>query len=461
MPESQAVGVILAGGKGTRMKSDLPKGLHKVAGVPMVELIGRAMKAAGIQRVVIVVGHRGELIQEALGDKYEYAWQDKQLGTGHAASMTRPLLVDHAGPLVIAPGDAPLLSKEVFEAILEEHKGVACTLAIATLEDPTGYGRVIRDDKGVPCRIVEEKDASPEQKKIKEVCTSLYCFDAQALFKGIKNLKNANAQGEYYLTDMVNILHGQGGKLQTFSTQDPGVLLGVNDRWQLSEAEKGMRMALLKKHAMDGVTLIDPDTTYIGLDVEIGVDTVIEPCTSILGATKIGSSCKIGPNTRIENSSIGESCTVLMSHLVRSTLGNEVKCGPFANLRPGTVLKDRVKIGNFVEVKNSSVGQETSISHLSYIGDAELGAETNIGAGTITCNYDGFVKSKTTIGDGVFVGSNSTLVAPITLEDGSFVAAGSTVTHSVPADGAAFGRARQETKEGWAEKWREKKRSQQ
>lgn len=443
------------------MKSDLPKALHQISGLPMVEWVGRAMRMAGFERVVLVIGHGGELVEKALGDRYEYVWQREQLGTGHAALMTRALLADHKGPIVIAPGDAPLLTADVFRRLVDEHGKNACTFATSVVDDPTGYGRVVRDQSGQPIRIVEEKDATPEQKAIKEVSAALYCFDGPSLFRELPKLKNNNAQREHYLPDVVYMLAQGQAKVKAVQFQEASVLVGVNDRWQLAEAESTIRTAILKRVALSGVTLQDPSTIYIGPDVEIGPDTIIEPGTLLIGRTSIGARCRLGPNTRIQDCSVGDDSRVLMSHLVRARLGKRVICGPFANLRPGADLADDVKVGNFVEVKNAILHENVSASHLSYIGDSEVGADTNIGAGVITCNYDGFEKHRTTIGRDVFVGSNATLVAPLEIQDGSMVAAGSTITSNVPEDAGAFGRARQETKEGWAKKWREKRRSQQ
>lgn len=454
-------GIVLAAGKGTRMKSDLPKGLHPVLGLPMVELIARAMKSAGVERPIIVIGHGGELIQEALGDGYDYAWQREQKGTGHAALMAADLLKNHEGPVIIAPGDTPLLGADTLRELCDRHieTRAKCTLATSYVEDPTGYGRIVRDSQGRVVGIVEHKDATPEQHAIKEVNAAVYCFDCQTLLQIFPTLSNSNSQGEYYLTDAVSAVHAGGGDVVGLIVADHEILMGVNDRWQLAQAEKALRLRVNRQHALNGVTIIDPASTYIGLDVQIGPDTTIEPSTFLQGCTVIGSGCHIGPCTKIRNSILSDGVNVYFSQVVEAELGQGVKVGPYSNLRPGTVLGSKTKIGNFVEIKKSTLGEAVSVSHLTYIGDASVGDATNIGAGTITCNYDGFVKHPTTIGSDVFVGSNSTLVAPVTIEDGSMVAAGSVVTHNVPADALAFGRSRQEVKEGWVSRWRMKKRS--
>lgn len=454
-----AVGILLAAGKGTRMKSELPKGLHRVCGVPMVDLVARAMAAAGIEERWIVVGHGGDLVVQALGPTYRYAWQHEQNGTGHAALMAIQAMAGNVPETVlIAPGDTPLLRAEVFSHLLERHResSAQCTVATAILPDATGYGRILRDERG-PVAIVEHKDATPEQRQIREVNAAIYVFHGPTLSELLPQLNANNAQGEIYLTDMVGAVRRRGGKVEGVVFDDPDILRGVNDRWQLAEASKVLRLNILRHHALNGVTIVDPDTTYIEPDVTIGVDTTLEPGTILEGSTTIGSKCHIGPNTKIQDSTVGNYCTVLMSHLNEATMLDGARCGPFANLRPGAVLGEGAKIGNFVEVKNATLGARVAVSHLSYIGDGTVGANTNIGAGTIFCNYDGFVKSPTVIGENVFVGSNSTLIAPVTIGDGAMIAAGSVITHNVEPDALAFGRARQETKEGWVPHWRQRR----
>lgn len=440
------------------MKSDLPKGLHPVCGLPMVELIGRAMKAAGIERPIIVIGHRGELLRDALGDSYDYAWQRDQQGTGHAAMMAAHGLQGHKGPVVIAPGDTPLLSSDVIASLMAAHieLGNKCTVASSIVADPKGYGRVLRNENGRVRKIVEDKDATPEEKAVNEVNAGIYCFDCATLLNILPKLQKANSQGEYYLTDAVEAVANMGQADATVF-EDPEMLMGVNDRWQLAQADKALRTRILRGHALNGVTLMDPDTTYIGADVEIGAESIIEPSTMLIGKTRIGERCQVGPFTRIRDSVVGDGCYVYLSHLTHATLHDGVKVGPFANLRPDAILEKAVRIGNFVEVKNSTLAEGAKANHLAYIGDSSVGVDTNIGAGTITCNYDGFLKHRTQIGNNVFVGSNSTLVAPLTIEDGAMIAAGSVVTCDVPTDGMAIGRSRTEVKEGWAARWRSTK----
>jgi bifunctional UDP-N-acetylglucosamine pyrophosphorylase/glucosamine-1-phosphate N-acetyltransferase len=460
MAASSLAGIVLAAGKGTRMKSELPKCLHPVCGLPMAEHAVRALREAGASRIVVIVGHGGEMLQAALGDSVEYAWQKEQLGTGHAALMARELLSDHVGPIAIVPGDAPLLQGASLAALVTAHAaaGAAMTLATVTMADPTGYGRVIRDPNGKPTGIVEEKDADAATRALKEVCVSVYAFDAQVLFNALPKLANSNAQGEYYLTDTVGLLASEGKSVNAFGMPNPTEFEGVNDRWQLANAEKVMRLRILERHARNGVTILNLDTVFIGPDVQIGQDTVLESGSLVGGKSTLGRNCRIGPFSSIENAEIGDNTKVLLSHLRRCTVGAQVGIGPYANIRPYAKIGDNCKIGNFVEVKNAVLDEGVSASHLTYIGDSRIGADTNVGAGVITCNYDGFHKHETVIGSNAFIGSNSTLVAPVTIGDGAIVAAGSVVTVDVPAQAGAFGRARTEIKEGWAAKWRALKR---
>lgn len=452
--------IILAAGKGTRMKSDKPKGLHPVCGIPIVELIVRAAIEAGAEKPIVVVGHGGDQVVKALGDRCDYAWQHDPQGTGHAAQQTLPFLEDLEGAVIVAPGDTPLLDADVFSRLASVHgqNRNHCTIATAILPDATGYGRVIRDPQtGLATAIVEHKDSTDEQRAVREVNSAVYCFDVKTLRELLPQLSNDNVQGEFYLTDVIKMIVERGGRCEALPFDDDAILVGVNDRWQLALAAKELRVRILRKHALNGVSIVDPDSTYIEPDVLIGPDTIIEPGTIIEGRTVIGRNCVIGPNTKVQNSSVGDECLVLMSHLSRATLLTGARCGPFANLRPGAVLGPRVKVGNFVEVKNAVLEEGVAVSHLSYIGDGSVGADTNIGAGTIFCNYDGFAKHRTEIGSGAFIGSNSTLVAPVTIGNGAMIAAGSVITRDVPDQALAVGRSRQETKEEWAQRWRTSK----
>ncbi len=457
---SQAAAIVLAAGKGTRMKSDLPKVLHRVCGLPMVEHVVRALRGAGVARIVVVVGHGGEAVQSALGDAVEYAWQREQLGTGHAVRCAADALAGHEGPVVVASGDTPLVDAAAMADLLEAHGDNALTVATAVLDEPTGYGRIVRDAQGKPSRIVEQKDATSEEKAIREVNAGLYAFDAATLFRLLPELRADNAQREYYLTDLVHMAAADGLAVGAH-TADAALLQGVNDRWQLAEAEASLRKAILKRHALAGVTLRDPATTYVEADVQIGADATIEPGCHLKGLTTIGAGARIGPNTVLENAQIGENAKVQLSVVDASAVADGAKVGPYAHLRGGSRVGKDARIGNFVELKNAELAERVAAAHLTYLGDASVGARTNVGAGTITCNYDGFAKSRTHIGADVFVGSQSTLVAPVTLGDGSMVAAGSVITQSLAPGDAGFGRARQETKEGWATRFRERKKASQ
>ncbi len=452
-------GIILAAGKGTRMKSEVPKVLHEVCGLPMVEHVGRGLKAVGVIKPVLVVGFGGDRVQETLGPEYLYAWQHEQLGTGHAVQQAMPLLEGHEGPVIIACGDTPLIGEQAFRELYEAHikNAVQATLATSLMDDPSGYGRIIRDQNGFATAIVEHRDATEDQRKVREINAGLYCVEASALRKLLPHLTADNDQKEFYLTDLVKLIVKDGGRVAAHVFADPGVTQGVNDRWQLAQAGRDLQQRILRRHAESGVTLRDTETIFIGPDVDIAADAVIEPCTVIMGKSSVGRESVIGPNTRIEDSEIGARSKVLMSQVVRATIGDDVSIGPFANLRPHADVRNHAKVGNFVELKNSVLEEGAKVSHLSYIGDAHVGAEANIGAGVITCNYDGFHKYRTTIGANAFVGSNTTLVAPVTIGEGAMTAAGSSITEDISADAAAFGRARQVTKEGWAAEFRKRK----
>lgn len=426
----------------------------------MVKLVADSLIAAGADEVVIVVGHGGEKLIAELGDGYKYAWQREQLGTGHAVKSALEEIGELEGTVLIACGDTPLISTGYFQEFLNGHleSGRACSLSVANLPDAHGYGRVVIEGNDAK-RIIEQKDASDAEKQISYANAGMYCVESAGLREALSGLTNSNAQGEYYLTDIIGYFDSTGRLVNAFISNDPAILMGVNDRRQLAEANTILRESILEEHMFNGVTIVDPQNTYIGPNVQIGFDTIIEPGTHLIGNTKIGQNSIIGPNTRLTNVEVGNGSFVFMSHADSSVIGSNVKVGPFANIRPKSKLEDGVRIGNFVEVNRSLLHAGVKASHLTYIGDSEVGSEANIGAGTITCNFDGFTKSKTEIGENAFVGSNSTLVAPVTIGNGAIIAAGSVITQDVPAGGGAFGRARQENKDGWAARWREKKRN--
>ncbi|MER2128705.1 bifunctional UDP-N-acetylglucosamine diphosphorylase/glucosamine-1-phosphate N-acetyltransferase GlmU [Solibacillus sp.] len=446
--------VILAAGQGTRMKSKLYKVLHPVCGKPMVEHVIDHIGSLDVERVVTVVGHGAELVKETLGNKSEYVLQAEQLGTAHAVQQAEPILGSLEGTTLVVCGDTPLIRPETMQALFAHHEAnrAKATILTAVAENPTGYGRILRDADGQVAQIVEQKDASANQQLVKEINTGTYCFDNKALFEALKQVKNDNAQGEYYLPDVIEILQKQGEVVAAYVTDNFDETLGVNDRFALSQAEELMRARINERHMRNGVTIINPATTHISADAVIGSDTILLPGVIIEGKTKIGEDCKIGPNSQIVDSQIGDGTTIHSSVVLNSQVGNETAVGPFAHLRPDSSLGNHVKVGNFVEVKKSALGDDTKVSHLSYIGDAEVGSNVNIGCGSITVNYDGKNKFKTTIEDDVFVGCNSNLVAPVTLRKGSFIAAGSTITKEVPEEALAVARARQENKLGYVSK---------
>ncbi|MNI09702.1 Bifunctional protein GlmU [compost metagenome] len=404
----------------------------------------------------MVVGHGAEAVKSYLGTSAEYVLQEQQLGTGHAVKQAGQLLGQEEGTTIVICGDTPLVTEETLDALIGLHtrKGAAATVLTASMDNPKGYGRIIRAENGSVVRIVEQKDCSPQEDAVQEINTGTYCFDNAKLFAALEKVTNSNAQQEYYLTDVVGILVQEGEVVEGYMTDDYAESIGVNDRLALSEAEAFMRERIVRKHMLGGVTVIDPDSTYIGADVTIGADTVIYPNCFISGATVIGEDCIIGPSTEIEDSQIHDGAKVKHSVLSKAEVGREATVGPFAYLRPGAKLGQHVKVGDFVEIKNASIDDGSKVSHLSYIGDAKVGKNVNIGCGAITVNYDGYNKSITEIEDDAFVGSNVNLIAPVKIGKGAYVVAGSTITHTVPENDLAIARNRQENKPGYAEKIR-------
>jgi len=447
---SESVAVVLAAGRSTRMRSGTPKPLHPLCGLPLTRHVVESCRQAGFERVIVVVGHEADAVMRGLGDDVEYALQERPLGTGDAARSAAPRLSGHAGPVAVLAGDVPLLRPATLRALRERHlsSGAAATLLTAFLDDATGYGRIIRGPDGAITRIVEEKDATPEQRAVREWNPSIYCFDAETM---------VDAQGELYLTDVIGLLAADGAAVESLPLGDAEEVLGVNSRVDLANVAGIMRRRVLTDLMLSGVTVIDPANTYLDVTVSVGMDTVLEPGVFLMGRTVIGQDCHIGPHARVRDCRIGDRCVVAYSQLTESDLAAGVRVGPFAHLRPGTRVGEGAKIGDYVELKNTHLGAGASASHLAYLGDAEIGAGANIGAGTITCNYDGARKHKTRIGEGAFIGSNATLVAPIEIGDGAYVAAGSTLTDNVPADALAIARCRASVKEGWAARRRSAK----
>lgn len=443
--------VILAAGKGTRMKSKLYKVLHPVAGQAMVQHVIDSVRNAGVETVVTVVGHGAEKVQETIGDASQFVHQQEQLGTAHAVKTAKDILSNKEGTTLVVCGDTPLISEETIQSLISFHESekAAATVLSAELTHPYGYGRIIRDEVNEVSAIVEQKDATKEQSEVKEISSGIFAFDNKKLFETLEEVKNDNAQGEYYLPDVIHLLKQKQEKVSAYITDDVDEIMGVNDRVQLAQAEQKMKERINLKHMINGVSIIDPATTYIGKNVVIGEDTVIEPGTRLMGQTIIGKNVTIGMNSDIKNSTIEDDATIKQSVITDSFIGKASAVGPFAQLRPGSELGEETKIGNFVEVKKAVLKNGAKVSHLSYIGDAEVGERTNIGCGSITVNYDGMNKFRTVIGDDAFIGCNSNLVAPIEIGDGAFVAAGSTITNNVPDESLALGRARQTTKEGY------------
>jgi bifunctional UDP-N-acetylglucosamine pyrophosphorylase/glucosamine-1-phosphate N-acetyltransferase len=453
--------VILAAGEGKRMRSRHPKALHPLCGRPLIAYPVRIARSLG-SRIVVVVGQHGEEIQQALGEAETLTLveQKERLGTGHALREARGACGNGEGTILVLPCDTSLLSDATLRRLVEHHRatGAAATLLTAILDDPTGYGRVLREGRRVVA-VVEERDALAEQKKVKEVGTSVYCFEARALWPALAEVRPDNDQGEYYLTDVIGILARQGKTVEAITTSDPGEVLGVNDRKQLAHLAAVLRARILDRLMADGVTILDPATTYVDDTVSVGRDTVISPGVVLEGATVIGADCVIGLGCHIRDSRLGDRVT-LRPYCVLTEAGveDEAVLGPFCHLRPLSHVGPRAKIGNFVELKKSRIGRGSKVPHLSYVGDATVGEEVNIGAGTITCNYDGMTKHETRIGDHAFVGTNSSLVAPLTIGEGAYVGAGSTITKDVPPGALAVGRGKQVIKEGWAGRRRQQKR---
>lgn len=448
---NETIALILAAGKGTRMKSALPKVLHKVGGLPMVEQVLLAVKKAGVKRNVVVVGFGGEAVQSYLGDAAEIVMQKEQLGTGHAVLQAEPLLKDTQGTILVTCGDTPLVTTDTFNALIECHNKTqaAATVLTAIMPDPTGYGRVIRDSQGQVLKIVEQKDGSPEELAVSEVNAGIYCFDSTLLWQMLHSVTNDNAQGEYYLTDIIGMLVSAGKRVSAFAAPDYKETLGVNSRIQMAEAERVMRLRKLEQVMTDGVSVIDPDNTYIDATVEIGRDTILYPGTILEGNTVIGEGCILGPYVRLTNVHMGDGNHLQFTYAHDCEVKNNCEVGPFVHFRPDTVIGNDVKVGNYMEVKNSTIGDGTKLPHLSYIGDSDVGGGVNIGCGTITVNYDGKIKHRTTIADHAFVGCNSNLVAPVSIGEYAYVAAGSTITKEVPAKALAVGRARQRNIPDW------------
>lgn len=454
-------GVVLAAGKGTRMRSKMYKVMHPLCGKPMVEHVVDELTRLRLDMLVTVVGCGADAVRECLGDRSQYAFQEEQLGTAHAVLQAAPLLADKEGTTLVVCGDTPLLRAETLRRLLETHEQhrAAATVLTAELADPTGYGRIVREADGRLKQIVEHKDATGEQLAIREVNTGIYCFDNRWLFQLLPKVTNDNAQGEYYLPDVIGLLLAAGQPVYTVAAEDADEILGINDRVALAAAERIMRRRIHTRHQQNGVTIVDPDNTYIDADVIIGPDTVIYPGTLLRGRTVIGADCTIGPAAHLQDVQVGDRVHIWHSVLMDAVILEDSSVGPFAYVRPGSHVGPRAKVGDFVELKNTRFGAGSKASHLAYLGDADVGANVNIGCGTITVNFDGVHKHRTIIEDDVFVGCNANLVAPVRIGRGAYVAAGSTVTEDVPPDSLAIARQRQINKEGYVPQLRAKRQA--
>ena len=450
----QTRAIILAAGKGTRMKSEKFKVLHEVCGTPMIQHVISNLNKSGITDIYAVLGHGSETVGTYLGEGIRQTVQEEQLGTAHAVMQWKEELADLDGHTMVVCGDTPLITETTMQEFMKYHldTGAKATILSSRTRAPFGYGRIVRKENGSVKRIVEEKDATDLEREIKEVSSGTFIFDNRALFGALENVGNDNAQDEYYLPDVVSILRGRGARVEAYISPDFEETLGINDRVALANAEEILRKRINTMHMQNGVTLIHPETTYIDAEVEIGTDSIIYPGAIIRGDTRIGKNVIISSGTEIKDSIIDDEAEIKHSVVTEAKVGRGTKVGPFAQLRPQSELGEEVKIGNFVEVKKSRLENESKVSHLSYIGDASIGARTNVGCGTITVNYDGKNKFKTEIGMDSFIGCNSNLVAPVKIGDRSFIAAGSTITDEVPEDSLAIARNRQTTKTGYYNK---------
>lgn len=451
--------IVLAAGAGTRMKSKKPKVAHEVLGKPLVRWVVDAAREAGVERVVSVVGHAREQVAPLVEGDTEIVVQEQQNGTAGAVAVCADALADFDGSLVVLSGDCPLISSETIAALVKvrEDADAAVVVLSMELENPFGYGRIIRGEDGSVVRIVEQKDATPEEAAICECNSGFYCFDAKALFAALSKVGSDNAQGEFYLTDVLGICRNEGRVVTALTAQDPTECLGVNSRAQLAQAASVMRDRINARHLAAGVTMWDPSSVWIGPDVRIERDVELLPQVILMGSTSIGEDSVVGPNTRLTDTTVGRGCVIDETVAVEAVVDDGATCGPRAYLRPAAHLCEGAKAGTHVEIKKSTIGAGSKVPHLSYVGDATIGEGVNLGAGTITCNYDGAKKWPTVIGDDVFVGSSTMLVAPVSIGAGSLIGAGSVITEDVSPDALALGRARQVEIEGWAEENRRKR----
>jgi bifunctional UDP-N-acetylglucosamine pyrophosphorylase / glucosamine-1-phosphate N-acetyltransferase len=450
------VALILAAGKGTRMKSKLPKVVHTLAGVPMINHVCRTVEGLGVSRKILVVGYEAETVKKAAGKDCEYVTQTEQLGTGHAVLQAKDTVTEEH--VLVLYGDTPLLRSCTLEGLISTHMEAQnhATVITAHVPNPEGYGHIVRDVKGKIRAIVEDRDANEEEKKICEINTGIYIFHSGLLFSMLEKIKPDNVQGEIYLTDVIGLLNDAGYEVGTVTTDDPAEIEGINSRNQLAQAEREIQRGLREYWMNEGVTMLDPETVFIDLHVKIGMDTIIYPNTYLQGSTVLGSDVQIGPNVRIKDTRVGSGTKIEQAVILDSEIAASCSVGPFAYIRPETVMKEKSKVGTFVEIKKSVIDTASKVPHLTYVGDGLIGKNVNIGAGTIFVNYDGEKKHQTIVEDGAFVGCNANLIAPVTVKRNAYVAAGSTITKEVIEDSLGIARARQENIEGWVKRKRKK-----
>ncbi len=461
LPCEDLCAVVLAAGQGTRMRSDLVKILHPLNGLPMVSHVLELCRRVGVKRTLVVVGHQAERVREALADMpVEFVVQAEQRGTAHAVLQAEAPLQGFEGDVLVMNGDVPLLRDALVTQLVAVHRKARAQATFLTthLPNPTGYGRVVRDRRGAFRGIVEEVEATAAERRLTEINGGIYCFQAPRLFAALRQVKPSPVKGEFFLPEVLAVLRKAGGKLMTVPAEDPREVLGINTRGELAEAYAVLRRRVVERLMADGVTCRDPATAHVSLLATIGRDTTLYPQVQIEGQSSVGEGCTIHSGCRIRNARLGNRVIVLDGSIILdSDIADDCVIGPYAHLRPGNRLHRRVKIGNFVEVKKSAIGEGSKVPHLTYVGDATLGSRVNVGAGTITCNYDGFAKHQTIIEDEAFIGSNTSLVAPVRIGRGAIVAAGSAITQEVPPDAVAFGRAQQVNKEGRAAEIRKAK----
>ena len=446
--------MILAAGQGTRMKSTLPKVLHRVGGLALLDHVIRTAQAVAPDTITVIIGHAGAQVREFCGQypSIETAVQEPQLGTAHALQQAEAVLGGKTGTVVLLSGDVPLLSRSTLRNLVEHHTsmGSSATVVTAAVERPYGYGRIIRSE-GRISKIVEERDGSPAERAVKEINAGIYAFDLAPLFEALRSIASQNAQGEFYLTDLVGIYRRRGLVVETVLAENPDEIRGVNSRTELGEVGKLVRQKKNEELMAAGVTLVDAATTYVDVDATVGPDTIIHPGVVIEGATVVGSACEIRSNVCLQNATIGDRVTIKSFCVIEgSSIADGAVVGPFAHIRPDSTVGEGAKVGNFVELKKTVLGPGSKASHLAYLGDATIGANVNVGAGTITCNFDGATKHNTVIEDGAFIGSDSQLIAPVRVGKGAYVGAGSSITEDVPAGALGIARARQSNLDGWA-----------